>query len=67
MSTLRESIERMRAIPAPWKHLADPIGDLQRIRDHPEYNPWAEPQWATPFVQCCDGCDCDVPGRDLPN
>lgn len=60
---LRESIERMRAIPAKWKHLADPIGDLQRIREDPFYDPWADPQWAIPFVPCCAACDCDVPTR----
>lgn len=63
MSTLRESIERMRAIPAQWKHLADPIGDLRRIREDPFYDPWDDPQWAVPFKPCCEACDCDVPTR----
>lgn len=62
-STLRESINRLRAIPAKWKHLADPIGELKRIREDPEYDPWADPQWATRFVKCCEACKCDVPTR----
>lgn len=61
--TLRESIERIRSIPAQWKHLADPIGDLQRIREDPDYNPWENPQYAEPFKPCCEACDCDVPNR----
>lgn len=44
--TLRDSIERMRAIPALWKHLADPYGETHKIRDDPEYDPWLNPQWA---------------------
>ena len=58
MGDLRESIERLRAIPAKWKHLADPIGELKRIRADPDYNPWARPRWAEPFAQCCDACNC---------
>lgn len=30
--SLRESIERIRAVPAKWKHLAHPILEMQRIR-----------------------------------
>ena len=56
--TLRESIERMRAIPALWKHLAHPIQEMQRIREDPDYNPWAEPQFAARFAPCCAGCNC---------
>jgi hypothetical protein len=55
---LRDSLERIRAIPAKWKHLADPIGEIQRIREGPYYNPWEEPQWAVPFKKCCEACDC---------
>lgn len=58
MSTLRESIEEMRAIPAKWKHLADPIGELKRIREDPDYNPWEDPKWAEPFKPCCANCNC---------
>lgn len=56
--TLRESIQAMREIPAKWKHLADPLGELKRIRDDPYYNPWENPKWATPFEPCCAACDC---------
>lgn len=58
--TLRESIEEMRAIPALWKHLADPVGDLNRIREELDYSPWADPQFATPFVPCCATCNCQA-------
>jgi hypothetical protein len=61
--SLRESIERMRAIPAKWKHLAHPIQEMQRIRRDPFYDPWASPEWAVPFVPCCECCNCDVPTR----
>jgi hypothetical protein len=30
--TLRDSIEQLRAIPAKWKELDDPLGELKRIR-----------------------------------
>lgn len=56
--TLLESIERMRAIPAKWKHLADPIGELKRIREDPDYDPWANPQWQETFIPCCAECKC---------
>lgn len=62
-STLRESITRLRAIPAKWKHLADPIGEIMRIREDPEYDLWADPQWATQFMKCREACKCDVPTR----
>jgi len=44
--TFRESIDRLRAIPALWKHLADPIGELHEIRYEPDYDPWLNPKWA---------------------
>lgn len=37
--TLRESIEELRAIPATWKYLDDPVGELRRIREDPTYVP----------------------------
>lgn len=46
MGDLRDSIQRLRAIPALWKHLADPIGELARIRRDPDYNPYSDPKWA---------------------
>lgn len=55
--TLRESIEKLRAIPAKWKHLADPIGELAKIRRDPNYNPWANPKWQTEFAPCAPTCD----------
>lgn len=58
MGDLRDSIERIRAIPALWKHLADPVGDLQRIREEPYFDPWADPRWADPFKPCCAKCEC---------
>ena len=66
MGTLRESIDQMRAIPALWKHLADPIGDLKRIREDPDYNPWENPQWQVPFKKCCDTCECDLKIPETP-
>jgi hypothetical protein len=63
MGDLRDSIERLRAIPAKWKHLADPIGDLAKIRYEPDFDPWDDPKWAVPFVPCCAECNCDVPTR----
>lgn len=65
MGDLRDSIERIRAIPAQWKHLADPIGDLTKIRCEPDFDPWDDPQWAVPFVACCAECKCDVPNRPV--
>lgn len=64
---LREIIERIRAIPAKWKHLDDPVSEMKRIRADPDYDPWANPQWATPFVPCCASCNCDVPTRPATN
>lgn len=61
--SLRESIDRMRAIPAKWKHLAHPIADMQRIREDPDYDPWENPEYAVPFAPCCEACNCDVPTR----
>lgn len=58
--TLQESIVAMRAIPARWKHLDDPLGELKRIREDPDYNPWESPEWAVPFVPCCAKCKCEV-------
>lgn len=58
--TLRKSLERIRAIPAKWKHLADPVGEMKRIREDPDYNPWEKPQWAEPFETCCADCKCDL-------
>lgn len=55
--TLRESIEALRAIPAKWKHLADPIGELKRMREDPDYNPWDNPKWQDPFVPCSPECN----------
>jgi hypothetical protein len=31
--SLRESLERIRAITAAWKELEDPLGELQKLRD----------------------------------
>lgn len=61
--SLRESIDRMRAIPAKWKHLAHPIAEMQRIRADPDYDPWEKPEYAEPFAPCCEACNCDVPTR----
>jgi hypothetical protein len=35
-TTLRESIDRMRAIPAGWKDLDDALGELHRLRHGPD-------------------------------
>lgn len=34
-STLREDLERLRAIPAAWKQRPDPLGELEEIRNGP--------------------------------
>mgnify|MGYP000872260413 CR=1 FL=1 len=34
--SLKKSIEELRAIPAKWKELDDPVGELKRIRYGPE-------------------------------
>jgi hypothetical protein len=34
--SLKESIEELRDIPAKWKDLEDPVGELMRIRDDVE-------------------------------
>lgn len=34
--SLKESIEELRQIPAKWKELSDPVGELMRIRDDVE-------------------------------
>ncbi len=33
MRTLRDDIEALRAIPAEWKKLKDPLGLLEKIRN----------------------------------
>lgn len=35
-NTLRESIDRMRVIPADWKKLEDPLGELENLRNGPK-------------------------------
>ena len=44
--TLRDDIERLRAIPAAWKDLPDPLAELRKIRYG--YDPQGDPQDDTP-------------------
>jgi hypothetical protein len=32
-TTLREAVEKLRAIPAKWKELEDPLDEVRRIRE----------------------------------
>jgi hypothetical protein len=41
MTTLREDIEALRAIPAEWKRMADPLAELRKIRHG--YDPEGDP------------------------
>ena len=44
--TLREDIERLRAIPSGWDKIADPLAELRKIRHG--YDPEGDPDNDTP-------------------
>jgi len=43
-STLRQDVERLRAIPAAWKQRPDPLGELEEIRNGPQGSPASSPK-----------------------